>query len=131
MTADNRTGETWAQPTDGESLPAPATGSRRTTVVGAVRLLVSDLGRSVDFYERVLGLRTVERAGQCARRAPDSGSPILVRLEPRPGLRPAAAGAARSGCTTSPSCCRIARRSDGSSRISRRSAAAPGCPITW
>jgi catechol 2,3-dioxygenase len=56
------------------------------TVVGAVRLLVSDLERSLEFYERVLGLRRVGRTAQGAELAPQNGSPVLIRLETRPGV---------------------------------------------
>jgi catechol 2,3-dioxygenase len=68
-------------------ITAPGYRLPAATVVGAVRLLVSDLDRSVAFYERVLGLRTVERSAAAAALAPQNGSPVLVRLETAPGLR--------------------------------------------
>jgi catechol 2,3-dioxygenase len=59
--------------------------------VTAVRLAVSDLPRSVDFYERVLGLPVLERQDDSARLGTDPERPALVlddiehptRLAPR------------------------------------------------
>jgi catechol 2,3-dioxygenase len=56
--------------------------------LGPVLLQTGDLGRSVAYYERVVGLRTVDRgAGQAALGAQDDPTP-LVRLSERPGARP-------------------------------------------
>ena len=76
---------------DGErhGIPAPTYRLPADTTVGPVRLLVSDLGRSIDFYQRVLGLRPVDPPADALALAPESGSPVLVRLETRPGLHPA------------------------------------------
>jgi len=74
-------------------IAAPGYRLPAATVVGAVRLLVSDLDRSIAFYERVLGFRTVERSTAAAALAPEGVSPVLVRLETTPGLR----GVARRG----------------------------------
>jgi catechol 2,3-dioxygenase len=49
--------------------------------IDAVALAVSDLGRSVDFYERVLGLPVVGRDEQAARLGPDRDRPALVLSE--------------------------------------------------
>lgn len=66
--------------------------------LGAVRLQVSDLDRSLAFYERVLGLTVVARAetsvslgpaGASWPGGPGGGSGPLVTLETRPGVRPA------------------------------------------
>ncbi len=58
------------------------------TRVGRVRLRVGDLGRSLDFYERVLGLRVIDRdRSTAALGAAGTGVP-LVRLEAVPGLQP-------------------------------------------
>ena len=63
------------------------------THVGSVRLLVTDLDRSLTYYQQVIGLeartRTTERATLTARQ----GSSDLVILETRPGLVPARRGA--------------------------------------
>jgi len=76
-----------------QGIAAPGFRLPASTVVGAVRLLVSDLGRSIDFYERVLGLSVVERSADAAALAPAGGAPVLVRLETRAGVR----GAPRRG----------------------------------
>jgi catechol 2,3-dioxygenase len=46
--------------------------------IGSVRLDVSDLPRSVDFYERVLGLPLISREEHQARLGPDPESPALL-----------------------------------------------------
>ena len=61
------------------------------TRVGAVRLQVSDLARSRDFYERILGLRTVSSAGGRATLAPHGDDAALVHLVERSGARAARA----------------------------------------
>jgi catechol 2,3-dioxygenase len=60
------------------------------TRLGPVRLQVSDLERSLSFYERVLGLRVLERDGDRAvLGAQGSPATVLVELAERPGVRPA------------------------------------------
>ncbi|MGZ8491208.1 MAG: VOC family protein [Gemmatirosa sp.] len=59
-----------------------------TTRLGAVRLQVADLARSLSFYERVLGLRIVERTDAGARLAAHGDDATLVELVERPGARP-------------------------------------------
>lgn len=56
------------------------------TRVGAVHLTVSDLGRSVDYYESAIGLSVRERAGDCATLGTD-GDDLLVLIE-QPDARP-------------------------------------------
>lgn len=63
------------------------------TRIGGVRLLVSDLQRSVDYYERVLGLRALHSDGSTARLAPYGDERAVVTLETRPGVIPARRGA--------------------------------------
>ncbi|MGZ8469416.1 MAG: VOC family protein [Gemmatirosa sp.] len=58
------------------------------TRLGAVRLQVADLARSLSFYERVLGLRIVERTDAGARLAAHGDDATLVELVERPGARP-------------------------------------------
>jgi len=55
--------------------------------VGAVRLQVSDLERSIDYYERVVGLRTIARDDGMAGLGADSTRP-LVWLREKGGIRP-------------------------------------------
>jgi catechol 2,3-dioxygenase len=59
------------------------------TTVGAVRLAVADLDRVREFYERVVGLRTLEQGGNLARLGAD-GTPVVELVgvsdaPPRPG----------------------------------------------
>jgi catechol 2,3-dioxygenase len=62
--------------------------------VASVRLAVSDLDRSVDFYGRVMGLALIEREGDSARLGPDSGRPALIldEIEHPTQLSPASTG---------------------------------------
>jgi catechol 2,3-dioxygenase len=48
-----------------------------TTHIGSVHLTVTDLEAQRSFYERALGLRTLERDGQTARLGPEGGPAIL------------------------------------------------------
>jgi catechol 2,3-dioxygenase len=60
------------------------------TRLGPVHLQVADLARSLDFYERVLGFRTVRRDATHAVLAAHGGDTPLVELHERQGTRPAA-----------------------------------------
>jgi catechol 2,3-dioxygenase len=51
-----------------------------TTAVGPVALTVADLSRARDFYERVVGLRTLAHDGERARLGAADGGPALVEL---------------------------------------------------
>jgi catechol 2,3-dioxygenase len=57
------------------------------THVGPVALQVSDLDHSIGYYERVIGLRVLERDGPDATLGPQGDDRVLVRLHARPGLR--------------------------------------------
>jgi catechol 2,3-dioxygenase len=46
--------------------------------IGSVRLAVSDLSRSADFYERVLGLPLISRGADSTLLGPDSEHPLLA-----------------------------------------------------
>jgi catechol 2,3-dioxygenase len=59
------------------------------TRVGAVRLQVSNLARSLAFYEQVLGLRLASRDAGRAELAPHDAHRALVRLVERRGARSA------------------------------------------
>jgi len=58
------------------------------TAIGKVRLRVADLDDLTTFYERVIGLRAVERDNGVARLAPEGGEP-LVELVSAPDAPPA------------------------------------------
>ena len=58
------------------------------TTLGKVVLQVADLERSLAYYERVLGLRTVERSAQRATLGPHGEDVALVELREHPGARP-------------------------------------------
>ena len=62
------------------------------TRLGRVRLQVSDLARSLEFYEGTLGLRVVERSATEAALAALGDDRVLVELVERPGARPAGRG---------------------------------------
>jgi catechol 2,3-dioxygenase len=58
------------------------------TRLGPVRLQIADLGRSLDYYQRVLGLRLFDRgAGQAALGAEGEADPLVV-LHEHQGVRP-------------------------------------------
>ena len=58
------------------------------TYVGAVRLQVSDLNRSLDYYEHVLGLRVQNRTGDEAALGAADDQPTLIWLRARAGIAP-------------------------------------------
>lgn len=53
--------------------------------LGRVRLQVADLARSLAYYEGVLGLRVIERAGDRAALGAHGDDAVLVELHERPG----------------------------------------------
>ncbi len=59
------------------------------TTLGLVRLQVADLGRSLAFYEGVLGLRAIEQTEAQATLAAHGDDRGLIELQARPGARPA------------------------------------------
>ena len=58
------------------------------TRLGPVRLQVADLGRSLDYYQRVLGLRLLDRGAGHAALGPEGEEDPLVVLHARQGVRP-------------------------------------------
>ena len=62
------------------------------THVGGVHLLVSDLGRSLDYYERVLGLTRTAESDDSATLGPAGGETVLVTLHTRRGVVPSRRG---------------------------------------
>ncbi len=63
------------------------------THVGAVHLQVVDLARSVDYYERVLGLRARDLGTGTANLTPHDDNRVLLHLQSRPGVVQARRGA--------------------------------------
>ena len=72
---------------DGHGVRAPHFRLPPATRIGIVRLQVSDLSRSLAYYERVLGLRGLDRSGSTATLGTVGGTPLL-ELRERPGARP-------------------------------------------
>jgi catechol 2,3-dioxygenase len=58
------------------------------TTVGKVRLRVADVDDLATFYERVVGLRAVERGGDLVSLGPEGGEPV-IELIPAPRATPA------------------------------------------
>ena len=58
------------------------------TRIGTVRLQVSDLARSLAYYERVLGFRTLNRSGGIATLGPVDGDSPILELREKPGVNP-------------------------------------------
>ncbi|HMA25831.1 MAG TPA: VOC family protein [Gemmatimonadaceae bacterium] len=57
------------------------------THLGRVRLQVADLDRSIAYYETVIGLRVVDRAGDVATLGPHGADAVLVELRAKAGVR--------------------------------------------
>src|SRR5215470_12562269 len=58
-----------------------ATSIHPDTQIGVVSLTVADLNRSIEFYEQVLGFRTVKRIDNSAELGAESGKPFLLLTE--------------------------------------------------
>jgi catechol 2,3-dioxygenase len=69
-------------------IPAPAYRLPNETELGRVRLQVADLGRSLTYYERVLGMRVLERDGDRLVLGAQGADRPLVELRQRIGARP-------------------------------------------
>lgn len=85
VTAEPATPGSYGQAPTGYRLPD-------ATRLGAVRLQVADLTRSLAFYERTLGLRVIAREGTRAVLAANGDDRVLVELVERKGARPAGRG---------------------------------------
>jgi catechol 2,3-dioxygenase len=57
------------------------------TRLGAVRLQISNLDRSLDYYERVLGFRVIEKSAGRATLGVDGTNDTLIELRELPGAR--------------------------------------------
>jgi len=74
-------------------IPPPAFRLPEKTHVGVVRLQVSDLRRSSDYYQRVLGFRVEQHSADAAALSPREDDRVLVWLHTHPGVMPAPRGA--------------------------------------
>lgn len=86
--AEPATPGSYGRPPTGHRLPAP-------TTLGPVRLLIADLGRSLEYYQQVLGLEVLQQTASGAALGA-STTTRLVELVERPGIRPSP-GRARTG----------------------------------
>jgi catechol 2,3-dioxygenase len=59
-----------------------------TTRIGCVRLAVSDLTKSVQFYSEVIGLAILDRTGDLAKLGDHHSRLVLLELEKLPGIHP-------------------------------------------
>jgi catechol 2,3-dioxygenase len=75
-------------------IPPPSFRLPDATRVGRVRLQVADLQRSIDYYERVLGLRTAARGDETAMLTSQGDDSPLVELREKRGIAPAPRGGA-------------------------------------
>src|SRR5436305_10778067 len=84
----NRVGVSPRDPEELEARGAPVAAELpQDTAVGPVALTVGDLGRSLDFYTRAIGLTVVDETA--GRAAVGAGGKVLVVLVEEPGARPA------------------------------------------
>jgi len=68
-------------------IPPPGYRLPSDTRLGAARLLVSDLERSLDYYQQVIGLRVLSRERSSVALGPLGGDTPLIHLETRPGTK--------------------------------------------
>lgn len=57
------------------------------THIGRVRLQISDLDRSIAYYEKILGLKVIERSSGSAQLGPKDEDVVLIELIEKPGVR--------------------------------------------
>ncbi len=76
-----------ASPASEHGIAPPGYRLPAGTRVGAVRLQVADLDRSLAYYDRVIGLSLLDRSGGVARLGAEGGQ-ALVELHERPGAAP-------------------------------------------
>jgi len=57
------------------------------THLGRVRLQVGDLARSIAYYEKVIGLRVIDRQQSVATLGPQGSENVIVELQERPGAK--------------------------------------------
>lgn len=59
-----------------------------STHIGRVRIQVSNLDRSISYYETVIGFRVIERSDIVATLGALGGGPALLELHEKPGVNP-------------------------------------------
>ena len=69
-------------------IPAPGYRLPAATHLGRVQLQIADLERSIAYYERVIGLRVIERQGAVAVLGPQGEDRPLVELREQRAARP-------------------------------------------
>src|SRR5690242_6565118 len=69
-------------------IPAPGYRLPDATHLGRVRLQIADLERSIAYYERVIGLRVLERGEDVAVLGAHGDDRPLVELREKGGARP-------------------------------------------
>jgi catechol 2,3-dioxygenase len=74
--------------TEDHGVIAPRYRLPPATHIGAVRLQVADIARSLAYYEDVLGLSVLRRNGGSAALGPAGTDSPLIELRERPGARP-------------------------------------------
>jgi catechol 2,3-dioxygenase len=74
--------------TDDFTIPPPGYRLPAAIRLGPVRLQCADLGRSIAYYERVVGLRALDRGPRQATLGPQEDGTPLVRVEERSGAAP-------------------------------------------
>ncbi|MEO8201930.1 MAG: VOC family protein [Gemmatimonadota bacterium] len=90
VTSDGIFGEAESEPATAGSYGEPPNGFRLPsgTRLGPVRLRVADAGRSVAFYESVLGLRVLDRSASQVMLGTQGDDVPLVELHEKHGIRP-------------------------------------------
>lgn len=69
-------------------VPPPGFRLPDATRLGRIRLQVADLGRSLAYYEDVLGLRTLASGARHAALGPQDGRTVILELHEQPGASP-------------------------------------------
>ena len=88
MTPDSVGTSGTAPDTEEHGVVAPRFRLPPATHIGAVRLQVADLARSLAYYGRVLGLRVLRQDASGAALAPAGTESPILELRERPGARP-------------------------------------------
>ena len=88
MASDRMSSAGSATDTATHGVSAPHFRLPPATRIGVVRLQVSDMARSLAYYERVLGLRVLRRTDSTVSLGPAGGGEPIIELTERPGAKP-------------------------------------------